>query len=456
MEPVLRSQPTDLVVRDDTPQYHLDLGAAGLTDTTEEMAADSGYHSFSLPQGFHADDSSETSERSNAFDLLDPLNDITPRVAQATFSAGNANFVITSHQNLISPVPAAPLTTSTSSKARRPNTIHVSSKSNVSSKANIPSKVNASSATSTLNKGTASQKVNVSTKADKRAIPRPRPAILAVSADETHGRSIETLASSVYLDPALAQHFRVMVNMVKYMNHALFHSEAKYGVQQHVIIKEAKVMCEEMIYFFDGLQKSFKAQLEKIEDTKDYLPLLGDHVEEHHLEAAIKIWTEKICENVKKPRKPEERLLTTFAEFYDAQVYHPFLHTRRQTSKHTNLRELSVHLDSVYNAIEGAISLYARIVVEMEEFKQCVKGAFDNLCRLPGAWSESWGLEKIMAKVEGRISEPTTPSVASTPSVSTDAESDGVEEEGLIIVPASGTGMEKQGRAAGLKREYTL
>lgn len=448
------------------------MGAADSIITTEKMAADSGYNSFSLSQGIHADDSLETSERSTSFDLEDSLAGLTRRVVQAIIDAGNVEFLPAGHKELMTPDPATPLTTSISGQARGFGTFHVSGKPNFSSKANVVDKVSASSGANVLSKPTASQKVNVSTKVGKRTIPRPRPATLAISGNDNHGQSMETLVTSLYLEPALAQHFRIMVNMVKHLNHALFHSDAKHGVQQYVM-EEAKALSEEMIYFFDGLQKSFKVQLEKIEDTNDYLPILGDNVEEHHLEATIKIWTEKICEcvitvhdyqgtrraklryrNVKKPRKSEERLINTFAELYDAQVYQPFFQTRCQNAKH-NIRELSVHLDSVYNAIEGAMEPYDQIVVEMEEFKQSVKRAFDDFCRLPGAWFEAWGLEKVMAKVEGRISEPTTPSVPSTPTVSTDAESNG-EEEQSPIMPVSAKGKEKRARAAGLKREYTL
>ena len=97
------------------------------------------------------------------------------------------------------------------------------------------------------------------------------------------------------------------------------------------------------------------------------------------------------------PRRSEQRLLNSFTGVYDANVYNPFLQLRRRNARH-NIRELSVHLDSVYNAIEGAIELYEQIILEMSGFRRALEGAFDDFRRLPHAWFDWWGYRKGQGK----------------------------------------------------------
>lgn len=236
------------------------------------MAADSGYHSFSLPTVPLVNDSSETSERSSSFDLQESASDLTSSEVQAI------------------PQPAIPLITSTTVKRARG-----SNKLNISRKANTIRRVNTSTKASLLANADVSKESHGYARDQKSALPEPQPSPLTTGRDDDHGQDIWSLLRSADLEPALAQHFRIAVNMTEHMNYALFHSEAKQGIKQSVMV-EVTALAEEMIYYFDGLQGSFKIQLEEIKKTKRCLPTLNDNVEEHHLEAAIKIWAKRICE----------------------------------------------------------------------------------------------------------------------------------------------------------------
>lgn len=157
--------------------------------------------------------------------------------------------------------------------------------------------------------------------------------------------------------------------------------------------------------------------------------------------------------NVRKPRKSEKHLLESVARAYDANVYSPFLQLRRRDAGH-NIRELAVHLDSVYNAIEGAIEIYEQIIVEMSGFRQVLEGAFDDYRRLPRAWFDWWGYQRAKVKAHRHISEATNSSVPSTPTALTDAESD--DKAGLSTVTAlHAKATKKMARAAGMKWEDT-
>lgn len=136
---------------------------------------------------------------------------------------------------------------------------------------------------------------------------------------------------------------------------------------------------------------------------------------------------------------------------YDANVYSPYLQLRRRDARH-NIRELSVHLDSVYNAIEGGIELHEQIVLDMIGFRQALEGAFGDFRRLPHAWFDWWEYERVKAKAQRHISETTTPSVPSTPNALIDAESD--DKAGLSTVTSlHAKALEKMIRAARMKRE---
>lgn len=134
---------------------------------------------------------------------------------------------------------------------------------------------------------------------------------------------------------------------------------------------------------------------------------------------------------------------------YDANVYHPFLQLHRRDARH-NIRELSVHLDSVYNAIEGTIELYEEVILEMSELRQALEGAFHDFRRLPHAWFDSWGSERFKAKAQ--ISQSTTPSMPSTPSALTDVESDD-KARLSTLTGLHAKALEWMARAAGRKRE---
>ncbi len=79
-----------------------------------------------------------------------------------------------------------------------------------------------------------------------------------------------------------------------------------------------------------------------------------------------------------------------------------------------------MYLDSVYNAIEGAIELNRQIVVKMDGLRQSVQRAYDDFCRLPVAWFEIGGLGRAMANVERRMSECRILGIPGTPIMSTE------------------------------------
>lgn len=244
------------------------------------MAADSGYYSFSASQSVHADDSSETSERSRSSELQESVDAL-----RAVVGSGRAQILTARCNETITSISANLPTTFTPGKTKSFNRIHRFGKHNVSSRARSYSKI------------TTCQRDDGVARIDKRTEPMPRPSNQIGLDDDTDDLSIATLMTSLCPERAVAKHFTVMINMMRHMNHALFDSESGREDQQHVM-EEVKAMSREIIYFFDGVQKSFQDQVDKIEDTKDFLPLLGDNVEQHHLEAAIKIWAEKICESV--------------------------------------------------------------------------------------------------------------------------------------------------------------
>lgn len=430
------------------------------------MAADSGYHSFSLPRVLHNDDSSETSESSNSFDLQESADAFTSNEAQTVFDVCIPERLTTIPKPPSNPEPAIPLITSTTANKGKGFT-----KINCSRKANAINRVNASPKTSFLIKGNVLKRSRRTTRFQKAALPKPQPITLNIFRDDDSGHDFESLFGPAGLEAALTQHFKIAVNMTEHMNFALFHPEAKDGINESVM-EEFKEMAEETIYFFDGLQGGLKSQIEEIECIHSYLPTLDDNVEEHHLGAAIKIWAERICEyvvnilrpignpvadlqlrKVRKPRTSEQQLLNRFAGVYDANVYSPFLQLRRRNARH-NICELSVHLDSIYNAIEGAIELHEQIIWEMSGFRQALEGAFDDFRRSPHAWYHWWGHQRIKATAQGHISEAMTPSVPGTPITSRYAESDG-KARFSAVTSLRTTALESLARAADMKRENT-
>ena len=253
------------------------------------MAADSGYHSFSSPSVPHVDDSSETSETSNSFDLQEFSDGQTSSEVQAF---ANSECLPANSKKPTNPQPAIPLITSTTAnKARGPNKV------NLSRKANAISRVDASTKASSLTKANVWRKSRGYARLQKSTLPKAQPSLLIISRDDDNGQDFGACLGSTGLESTLAQHFKIVVSMTEHMNHALFNAEANHGIKQSVM-EEVKALAEEMIYFFDGLQESFKVQMEEIKVTKGRLPTLGDNVEEHHLEAAIKIWALKVCEYV--------------------------------------------------------------------------------------------------------------------------------------------------------------
>ena len=250
------------------------------------MATDSGYHSFSLPRVPYVDCSPETS---NSLDLQESSDDHSSGELQAVVDGGSATDHPASSDISTSSQPAIPLLTSTTA-----NKVRSSSKPTLTRKAIVISRVNASTKTSFLVEASLLRRSRVHARVQTSALPRTQFAALTISRDDDGGQDVWSLLKCASLDAALAQHFKIAVNMTEHMNHALFHSEAKHEIKQSVM-EEVKAMAEEMIYFFDGLQRSFKVQIEGVKDTYSYLPILGDNVDEHHLDAAIRIWAAKIC-----------------------------------------------------------------------------------------------------------------------------------------------------------------
>ena len=250
------------------------------------MAADSGYHSFSLPTVPHVHGPFDTSERSYSFDLQESADGLTSSDVQAIVGPDYLPDVSET------PTTTIPLITSnTVIKARGSNEI------NFSRKTNVVSRVGASTKASLLINVNISRKSRGYARDPKSALPKLQPSHLTTSRDDDNDQDIWTLLGPVDPEAALAQHFKIAVNMAKHLNYALFHSGANHEIKQSVMV-EVKALAEEMIYFFDGLQGSFKIQIEEIKDTKSYLPTLGDNLEEHHLKAAIRIWAKRICECV--------------------------------------------------------------------------------------------------------------------------------------------------------------
>lgn len=108
-------------------------------------------------------------------------------------------------------------------------------------------------------------------------------------------RGIEVALESIHLEPRVVHNFKTLVNMVQYIKRTLFSS----GTEDHhtqAAVDQAKTACEETIRFFGALQRSFATQLNQISETHDYLPIVGGHIERHHLETHIKVWAEKVCE----------------------------------------------------------------------------------------------------------------------------------------------------------------
>lgn len=253
------------------------------------MAADSGYHSFSLPRLPDIDHSSETS------DSLDPqefVNGQTVSEVRSIDNSGTPQCLQATSETPTYSQPAISLITSTTANKGKG-----SNKYNLSRKANTISTRDASSKAGLLIEANVSRESRGDGRAQKSALAISQPSSPTISRDDDNGQIIGNLLASAGMEAALAHHFKVAVNMTEHMKYALFHPEAKHGIKQ-CVMEEVKALAEEMIYFFDGLQESLKIQIEELKEAKSYLPTLGDNVEEHHLETAIKIWTEKICEYV--------------------------------------------------------------------------------------------------------------------------------------------------------------
>lgn len=253
------------------------------------MAADSGYHSFSLPRLPFVDHSSETS------DSLDPqefANGQTVSEIQSIDSSSTPQCLQAASETPTYSQSAIPLITSTTA-----NKANGSNKYNLSRKTNAISTLGASTKAGFLIKANVSRESRGDGRAQRSALAISQPSTPTISRDDDNGQIIGSLLASAGMEAALAHHFKVAVNMTEHMNYAFSHSEAKDGIKQ-CVMEEVKALAEEMIYFFDGLQESLKIQIEGLKEAKSYLPTLGDNVEEHHLETAIKIWTEKICEFV--------------------------------------------------------------------------------------------------------------------------------------------------------------
>ena len=257
------------------------------------MATNSGHQSFSSLKGCYLDDSSEIS---GPFDLQDSLDQLVSSAVRATVDVGNAQRLSAEHRTSTNPdLPVPPITATSLSKSGI--VARDTKKFNYARKGSTPCKVYASTKVNGLGKATPLKKNRCYVKVHRLALPISRPTSLAMSRDEHHGQDIELMLRSARLEPRLVQHFKTVANMMEHMNYTLFHSELERGIERS-IMGEVKGVSEELIYFFDGLQRSLRIQLQKIWNTKNYLPILGDNIADHHLEAAIKVWAEKICQYV--------------------------------------------------------------------------------------------------------------------------------------------------------------
>ena len=92
--------------------------------------------------------------------------------------------------------------------------------------------------------------------------------------------------------------------------------------------------------------------------------------------------------------------------------------------------------------------------MELGGLRQALEAAFDDFHRLPHAWSDWWGHDRVKKKARAQTSDATTPSMPSTPAALTDTESD--DKVGTSTVTClHAKALEKLARRESMKGEDT-
>lgn len=119
--------------------------------------------------------------------------------------------------------------------------------------------------------------------------------------------------------------------------------------------------------------------------------------------AAIEVETLTFNSNLACPVDCERKLFDGFANFFDAQIYHPFLQVRKMNPKH-EMCAFTEHFDAINHYVEHVCATYAVLIREHNNFHTAMAAArnrvLDDLDTLLKIYDSQRTFKHLTTKME--------------------------------------------------------